>query len=354
MSDQSLSEQVKNDIQSLQSSLRDLQSSVRMTDIRDSVEDLGTSVNGMDRRIKSLRERGYAFEKKLEEMAADFAKEWAKIAPNLAAQIEKEAGSMERSLRPLETQIAQAAGKSAAPAALQPRLSSLKTQVETLEGRVEAAERSIRGGYDQYSSDVQKLKYHLTKLEWMLTELSEASFELLATESGIMAVKAVWAKAGKQNKNDPEGVLYLTDQRILFEQKEKVATKKVLFVTTEKKLVQDLLWEAPLALIEQTKARKDGFLNKDDYIEVRFGSGAPFDVLHIHIWQPGDEWKALLKRAKAKEFDKTRAIAIDKKAAEKVKDAPTKCPSCGGAINQVVLRGMESITCEYCGDVIRL
>ena len=49
MSDQSLAEQVKNDIQSLQSSLRDLQTSVRLTDIRDSVEDLGTSVNGMDR-----------------------------------------------------------------------------------------------------------------------------------------------------------------------------------------------------------------------------------------------------------------------------------------------------------------
>jgi len=354
MSEQSLAEQVKNDIQSLQSSLRDLQTSVRLTDIRDSVEDLGTSVNGMDRRIKSLRERGYAFEKELEEKAADFRKEWSGIARKLEAQIEKEASSMERSLRPVETQITGLAGESGAPAALRPRVSRLKSQVETLEGRVEAVEESIRGRYDQFSGDVQELKYHLTKLEWMLTELSEATFELLATESGIMAVKAVWAKGGKQTKDDPEGVLYLTDQRIIFEQKEKVATKKVLFVATEKKLVQELLWEASLALIEETKARKDGFLNKDDYIEVRFGSGAPFDLVHLHIWQRGDEWKALLKRAKGKEFDGTRAIAIDEAAVEKVKDAPTKCPSCGGAINQVVLRGMESMTCEYCGDVIRL
>ena len=354
MPDQSLGEQVKNDIQSLQTSMRDLQTSVRMTDIRDSVEDLQTTVNGLDRRIESLRERGYAFEKDLEEMAADFEKDWTEIAPNLEVQIEKEASSMERSLRPLETQVAQLAGESGAPAALRPRVTRLESQLESLEGRVEAAERSIRGRYDQFSSDVQKLKYHLTKLEWMLTELSEASFELLATESGIMAVKAVWAKGGEKHKDDPEGVLYLTDQRILFEQKEKVATKKVLFVTTEKKLVQELLWQTPLALIEETKARKEGFLNKDDFIEVRFGSGAPFDALHIHIWQPGDEWKALLKRAKAKEFDATRAIAIDKAAAKKVKDAPTKCSSCGGVINQVVLRGMESITCEYCGAVVRL
>jgi len=95
MSNQSLAEQVKNDIQSLQSSLRDLQSSVRMTDIRDSLEDLSTSVNGMDRRIESLRERGYAFEKELEEMAADFEKEWAGIATKLEAQIEKEARVLE-------------------------------------------------------------------------------------------------------------------------------------------------------------------------------------------------------------------------------------------------------------------
>jgi hypothetical protein len=354
MSNQDLAEQVKSDIQSLQSSLRDLQTSVRMADIRDSLEDLGASVTGMDRRIKSLRGRGYAFEKDLEEKAAEFEKEWGKIAPKLEAQIKKEASSLELSLRPLETQITSLAGKSAAPISLRSQVSRVKSQVETLEGRVEAAEGSIRGEYDQFSSDFHQLEYHLGKLEWTLTELSEASFELLATESGIMAVKAVWAKGRKQAKEDPEGVLYLTDQRILFEQKEKVATKKVLFVTTEKELVQKTLWEAPIVLIEETKAYKEGFLNKDDYIELHFGSGAPFNVVYLHIWQPGDEWVALLKRAKAKEFDKTRAIAIDKAVTKKVKDAPTKCPDCGGAINQVVLRGMESITCEYCGTVIRL
>jgi hypothetical protein len=354
MTDQNLAEQVKNDIQSLNSSLGDLQSTVRLTDIRDRVEDLQSAVNGMDRRIRSLRERGYAFEKDLEKKAADFVKEWKGIAPRIEMEIDKEASGLERTLRPLETQIAGLVAENMAPNILRPRVSRLKSQVKVLEDRVEAAEASIRGEYDQFSANVQEVKSHLTKLEWMLTELSEASFDLLATESGIMAVKAVWAKAGKQTKSDPEGVLYLTDQRILFEQKEKVATKKVLFVATEKKLVQDLLWESPVVLVEEVKANKEGFLNKDDYIELRFESGGPYDVLHLHIWQRGDEWKSLIKRAQAKEFDKTRAIAIDEAVTEKVKDAPTKCPSCGGAINQVVLRGMESLTCEYCGDVIRL
>lgn len=354
MAEQSLAEQVKSDMQSLQYSLRDLQSSVRLSGIRDRVEDLGTLVNGMDQRIRSLRERGYAFEKELEERAADFEKEWSRIEQGLQGQINAEADAMERSLRPLDRQITALVGDSRAPEALKPRVLDLKAKVETLENRVEAAESSIQGMFDTFNSEVRKVEHHLGKLDWTLTELSEASFDLLATESGIMAVKAVWAKSGKQRKEDPKGVLYLTDQRLLFEQKEKVTTKKVLFVPTEKKLVQKLLWDVPLSLIEETKPRKEGFLNKDDYIKVRFASGAPQDIVHMHIWQRGDDWTALLNRAKAREFDATRAIPIDQEAVTKVKEAPTKCPNCGGVISQVVLRGMDSITCEFCGSVIRL
>jgi predicted nuclease with TOPRIM domain len=353
MTDQSLAEQVKSEIQGLQSSLQELQSSVRLTEVRDGLEDLTSSLNGLDRRVKALRERGYAFEKQLEGTALDFQKQWSGLAPKLEAQIEKEASSLTLSLRPLETQITAVAGDSAPPVNLSARVKGLKSQVETLEGRVEAVEKNIQGGYDQFQNEVRKLEYHLDKLEWTLTELSEASFQLLATESGIMAVKAVWAKSGKQEKDDPEGVLYLTDQRLLFEQKEKVATKKVLFVATEKKQIQELLWEVPVVLVEEVKARKEGFLNKDDYIELRFTSGAPFDSLHLHIWQRGDEWVAFIQRAKAGDFDQSRAIPIDKAVAEKVKNAPTKCPSCGGTIKQVILRGMDSITCEFCGEVIR-
>ena len=354
MSNESLADEVRNNIQSLQSSLRELQDAVRLSDIRDSVEDLQTSVNGMDQRVASLRKRGYAFEKELEGKAADFAEQWADLAPNIRRQLEREAQILERSLRPLETQVTDMATKRGAPLALKSQVDRLTSQVDALKGRAEAAQNSIRGSYDLFDQNVQSVKYHFSKLEWMLSELSEASFELLATESGIMAVKAVWAKDGKERKDDPEGVLYLTDQRLIFEQKEKVATKKVLFIATEKKLVQEKLWETPVATVEETKARKDGFMNKDDFIDIQLDDGAPYDSLSLHIWEPAEEWRALIKRAKAKEFDATRAIAIDEAEAEKVKSAPTQCPSCGGMINQVVLRGMDNLTCEFCGVVIRL
>jgi hypothetical protein len=315
---------------------------------------LGGKVSGLDQRISTLRDKGYAFEKELEDQAADFVSGWEDISPDLEREISREATRLARSLAPLESQLAELTGARGTPGTLLPKAEKLNTEVENLEGRIEAIEENIRGAYDQFQSDVNQLEYHLGRLEWMLTELSEASFQLLAAESGIMAVKAVWAKGEKQTKEDPEGVLYLTDQRLIFEQKEKVATKKVLFVATEKKLVQELLWEIPVVLVEEAKSRKEGFLNKDDYLELTLDSRAPMDKVHLHIWQRGDDWVALVNRARAGDFDQTRAIPIDEAVLERVKNAPTKCPSCGGAITQPILRGMESFNCEYCGDVIRI
>ena len=353
MTDQTPAEKLKSELQDLSSSLRDLQSSARLSDLRDRIEDLGGDVKGLDQRVAALRDKGYAFEKDLEEQAADFDRDWADIAPGLEKEISREAAVLARSLAPLETKLASLTGDRGAPATLTPRVEKLKTEIENLEGRIEAIEENIHGAYDQFQSDVNQLEYHLGRLEWMQTELSEASFQLLTAESGIMAVKAVWAKETKQTKGDPEGVLYSTDQRILFEQKEKVATKKVLFVATEKELVQETLWEIPVVLVEEAKSRKEGFLKKDDYLDLFLDSRAAMDQVHLHIWQRGDDWVALVNRARAGDFDQTRAIPVDEGLLERVKNAPTKCPSCGGAINQPILRGMESLTCEYCGDVIR-
>ena len=349
-----LAEEVRSDIHILQSDLSELENGVRMSNARDQVEDLAGSIYGMERRIVSLRERGYAFDKDLEKKAAEFAEEWKSLVPNINRQIERESSTLKSSLRLLEPKVTRLAGRSGNPLSLRADAERMKHEVDALKSRVEAAENSIRGGYDMLSSQVYTATQHLSKVEWTMKELSEASFDLLATESGIMAVKAVWAEDGKERKDDPEGVLFLTDQRLIFEQKEEIATKKVLFITTKKEFVQKMLWEAPVALIEKTKASKDGFMNKDDFIEVQFSEDAPFDAVYLHIWQSGDTWKSLLKRAKSKEFDSNRALEIDEEIAQKVKGAPTECDACGGAITQVIMRGMDSISCEYCGAVIRL
>jgi len=341
-------------MRTLQNKISSLQQSVQLTKTRDSVEDVQTSVNGMAQRILSLRTRGYVFEKDLESQAQAFVTSWALLYPNLQAQINLQSNSLVNALRPVEMQMPQLASMAGNPAMGRGLLASLQSAVEGVESKVSASERAIEGMYDQFNNQVYAATKHLNEIEYLVTQLAEASFQLMPTEAGIAAVKAVWCKTGKEQKEDPEGVLYLTDQRLLFEQKEEIATKKVLFVVTEKKKVQGLLLEAPVALVDKVDTSKQGMLKNEDHIELRFLSGAPLQVTHFHIWQENAAWQALINRAKSKDFDKGRAVALDQAALDKVKAAPAQCPSCGGNITTVVLRGMDSINCEYCGFVIRL
>jgi hypothetical protein len=347
-------QQISDDIRALQNKIGSLQQSVQLTKTRDTVEDVQTNVNGMTQRILNLRTRGYVFEKDLESQAQAFVNSWALLYPNLQAQINLQSNALVNSLRPIEMQMPQLASMAGNPAMARGLLASLQAAVEGVESKVTASERALDGMYNQFNSQVYAASKHLNDVDYMLTQLAEAAFKLLPTEAGIAAVKAVWAKSGKEQKDDPEGVLYLTDQRLLFEQKEEVATKKVLFVVTEKKKVQGLLLEAPVALVEKVDISKQGMLKNEDHIEMRFQSGAPVQMAHFHIWQENTAWQALINRAKSKDFDKGRAVAVDQAAVDKVKAAPAQCPACGGAITTVVLRGMDSITCPFCGTVIRL
>jgi len=347
-------QEISEEINALQTRVNTLQGSVQLTSSREAVEQLQTTVNGMAQRILSLRTRGYVFEKDMESQAQAFVSSWGMLYPNLEAQINTESAALVNALRPIEMQMPQLASMAGNPGAARGLLATLQSAVGQVESKVTAAEQAIEGMYNQFNNQVYTATRHLEEVEYLLTQLAEASFQLLPTEAGIAAVKAAWCKTGKEQKGDPEGVLYLTDQRLIFEQKEEIATKKVLFVVTEKQKVQGLQLETPVVLVGKVETSKQGLLKNEDHIEVHFASGAPVQAAHFHIWQDNAAWQALINRAKNKDFDQGRTVAVDQAAVEKAKAAPSKCPSCGGVITTVVLRGMDSIKCEYCGFVIRL
>ena len=346
-------EQFSNDRNALQNRITALQESTRLTQVRQAVEDLQTRVNAFPQRVADLRERGYAFEKDLADQAADFFKQWNALSPQLSAQLGEQTATLAASLQSIQAAMAELAGQQPGPPASS-LLQGMQSRTESLEAAVTAAERQISGMYESFGGQAGTLAGRLDKLEWMLAQLTEAKFSLLPTESGVAAIKAIWCKQGKQRDDDPSGVLYLTDQRLLFEEKEEVVTKKVLFVATEKQKVQELKWEVPVALLEEIKPSKQGMLKNEDHLDLRFATGAPIQDAHVHIWEDGNLWLQLLNRAKAKDFDSSRAIAIDQDALARLKALPSQCPSCGGNISQVVLRGQTDVKCQYCGFVIHL
>lgn len=354
MSTTNPAEELASQISSLQSQVSTLEEKTRLTNSRDAVEDLQTTINSLPSQMSGFRSRGYAFGKDFETRAANFITQWTQIAPNVTSQIDQQSARLQSALAPLRNQTSQLASVSSNFSQAQGLSNQLRPQVDSLESQVSAAEDQIRGMYDSLQNQVSEFSAQLKDIDWMLAQLAEASFQLLATEAGVMAVKAVWVKGGKEQKEDPDGVLYLTDQRLIFEEKEEVAKEKVLFIATKKEKVQKLLFETPVALVESVNTSKQGLLKNEDHIELRFASGAPVITAHFHIWQPCEEWQALINRAKTKDFENDRAVAVDASAAAKVKSAPSQCPNCGGNISQVILRGQDNIKCEFCGFVIRL
>lgn len=355
MATQSPQEQVNSQLNNIRWSLEKLQKQVKLTSARDRIEDLDTKIKGLAQRVLSLRNRGYPFERILESQSGDLLKKWQPLRQAVQIQINQQSTLLENALRPLEAKLGQAVNATRSPALAAPILKSLAAELDNLENKASAAESTISGMYDQLEAEANKVFSHLLQLEWAYTCLDQACFKLMPTEALVMAVKAVWTRDGREDKDDPDGILYLTDQRLLFEQKEEVATKKVLFVTTERKMVQQLASEVPLALIQDLQATKQGMFKNEDHLNLTFKSGAPYQQMHFHLdGQNCNDWKSLINRVLSGEMTKDRAIAVDQVEVEKVKNAPTICPSCGGTIQQVILRGQESIHCEFCGGVIRL
>ena len=354
-SDTSAAEEVRNEAARLQSDIDTLRGKVTLSGMRDKVSDLHNGTLGLGQRLKDLRGRSYVFEKSLEAKAGDMAMRWATIRGSVDSQLIQQSTMLQNDMRMLDAQLPHLMAVQNSPDMARPLLSALRSSVNGLQGRTNAAEVAVGSLFEAYEAEYAELDAHLDDVTWALDRRDEATFQLLPTEGVVMAVEAVWTKDGKEDASDPKGILFLTDQRLLFEQKQEVATKKILFITTASEKVHKLLFEVPCGLIEDVTPSKQGLFKNQDFIDLRLGMGAflPNTSLHLN-GQDSTGWSVLIKRVKGHELDADRAVALDAGAMEKVKKAPTQCPSCGGAITRPVMRGQDSITCEFCGLVIRL
>ncbi len=344
-------EQLKREIASTQSELNQLVDKVKLTSVRDSYSTLDTDIGNLPMRVQKIRDRKYAFNRILESQVRNFQKQWAVKCNSIQNQITMESNMLQNLLPPLESRVrALSIGSSSTSTvkAVQSDLTSFKTKVS-------AAEHAVTEMFEGFKNEVSKVKAQLYLIEKTLDLSESASFGFLPTESVVRAVKTIWTRDGEEDKQDPEGIIFLTDQRLIFEQREEIASKKVLFVTTERKKVQELQFEVPVFSILSIKATKQGMFKNEDWLELEFESGAFARSAKLHLdGQDCNSWQALINQVKARELDSDRAFQVDAAAVEKVKSAPVICPSCGGALTKPVLRGMETLTCDFCGNIIKL
>ncbi len=329
------------------SSLRDKAKTVRdasnLTALRDSLEDLHTKVSGLPQRVRDVRAKGYAFDRALDSRAQDLPARWNDgLRAQVMQQIDNETQTLRYDLPQLDFALANVQDEGA--------VASAQQTLAALGDKAEAANRRVKGMFDAFDDEVAKTAANLSRIERAQAKLGEASFVLRPTEVLLAAVQAKW---DRENTADPNGVLFLTDLRVLFEQREEVATKKVLFITTEKKMVRKLMLDVPLPWLTRVESSSKGLFGNEDHLDLHFQTPAPLRQAHMHLdGQESDEWKVQIERAQKGAYEGDRALPIDQVWLDKLAAAPRNCPKCGGEVRQLVQRGIDRVDCEYCGSEI--
>ncbi|MBN2004862.1 MAG: hypothetical protein JXA21_16005 [Anaerolineae bacterium] len=345
---------------SMRSEWNNLSTRATLGQAQDAIEDVGGRIEGIPHRIEAIRKRGYIYGRGWKAQADALRRNWParrlearRILDERKAELRELSKEIDNSLRPTNL-----------PDSVIDRLESM---IDGAESRISSAESNVRGAYDSLENQLGALENELRQVESSLEALDAASFQLFPEEHLVTASEAVWT----DGKDEPKGYLFLTDGRVVFEQREKKATKKVLFITTKSELLQEKLWEAAIGVIEDVELedKRGGLLGlgSKEMLTLRFRERTrelPSDVTVQVKGTTNEAWQSLIKRVQSGDIDSEREGAGGAAAGSPATPAapptpatpsaeiPTKCPTCGGQL-PTVYKGMRELTCEYCGSKVR-
>ncbi|NPA92636.1 MAG: hypothetical protein GXO56_03040 [Chloroflexi bacterium] len=342
----------------LQDKAAEIQTAAALGHAADALEDMDAKVNALTDKVRQLRAQGYRYAKVLDAQVAQIAQDW----PTTRRQAQDVLTQRRGDLRDLNASLSRilAQGQRATTEA---EMDAAKDALDRLEDRIDQAERDVEGAFDGFSKRVDKTAHEIEHLLWASDQWAKISFDPYPEEALVDACEAQWLI---RDDEGPKGVLFLTDARLIMEQKEKIATKKVLFIATEKKLVQNLQFAAPIGAVEVQESvdARGGFLGLGtrELLTLKFtaateGKRISQAKLRLFHGADNDQWAARIKQVQRGDLTQEAIDAqADGKTTEETSphDIPTHCPACGALFTQPVVKGMRELRCEYCGAVVRL
>jgi hypothetical protein len=335
-------------ITELRGTFADLQDKVSMDDITRKLGDVATDISGLPGEIAQVRQRGYAFAGYLENKAKVLAEQWDEVRHQVRQMVSREIQRIQGEYDELRDQW-QRLDAQRSDSGRERLYGQVKSAMDQVEDAIGAARSRIEGLYGQIPENVSQTQTQLKQIETYLARVDESTVNWGPTEAIYIAVEAEWVQTGK-GKEDPDGILYLTDQRLVFEQKEKVGGR---FGFGGEK-VQEQLFETTVGAIDEVRPEDKGLFGGKDLVHLKLSSGDYAEMTFEVKGGVDSKWYAQqLNRVITGEIEKERAIPIDESVAEAVREAPTVCTTCGATLPSIT-RGMTEVACEYCGTVVRI
>lgn len=271
--------EIAHQYQEAQSKAMQVISDLNLNDLKDEIDNLTESVSELTGDLTNARSRGYVFAANLEDKVQELGVRWSALRRQLSDLVDQEVKQLRQAGQNLETLLEKAKNQADNPTAISILLPSLESEMSSLESKVNPAVERVRPHFSEIEDEISAAGTQLDDINGYLDEQEEASFPFQANEKLFMVAEAEWVATGKGDK-DPDGLLFLTDQRLVFEQKEKTGKKLGLFGG---KHTQEIEWEFPLAEIQAIEPENKGMFGSKDLVHITLASDAQFPSITIEV-----------------------------------------------------------------------
>lgn len=255
-----MSEQQQNEVQAKLAELRQQVESLKQAVMLDEVEEeLQAGRRESDQLgalMEGLRKASYAFADALQKSVTEAQSTWQTTAESMSTEIKSASDALKEDYVALLQQLTQAEAQAGNWLRSTTLTQDVSSGLQTLKDKVDQVSQALRARLSQQRATFEPLVQHLRDATWALQQFGASGIALQADENVLIASRAEWAQTGKGD-DDPDGYLYVTNQRVIFEQSEKKG--KFLGVFGGKK-VQAELWAVPLAQITSLTTERKGII----------------------------------------------------------------------------------------------
>lgn len=333
----------------LETKERSLQSRINLDSIESDLNHIDAAFLDIPLKINEVNKRGFVFTRDMDEALALAEDEWLSGLENeLDRELSSGISKVSAASNALDRVMLQLSKPN------QFIIDKAESEIDELDNLIRSTEQAIRGRYSAIKATIDEIYGDLNEANWGLDLLNDSEIDLRGSESIVQVAEAEWEIDGEDE--GPDGYLYLTDQRLLFEQKEEVAEKKFMFITTKSTEVQKLLVDTELrhiGTIEQSQEKRRRLQwGSDEILSMTITGQADLSRLRFHLKnQQAEDWKETMQFVLSGEIQEDR-FDFDPESADEEYIFPATCPSCMAAVPPVP-RGVLVYECEFCGSSIQ-
>jgi hypothetical protein len=340
--------QLRSKVNRLVKDAGELLQAVQFARLTDEVRNRQTKLPDLRKELADIRAGGFRFKAGLEANL----QEASDMAERALDGVLEETRSLASSLRPRIDELSRSASRLARSDDLEDRehvLDTLDTEHRGLERTVREAERRVRSLTEPFTKGVDAVKKGVGEATATLERFDEASFELQQGENPVATVDATWEDAPNGAR---KGTLLLSDQRVRFEHKESVVTKrKFIFFAAETKEICEVVLDEPVGHLASSDDDTRGMVFKDQVLAFSWSSGVKCPRTTTFELDKGTAagWDDVVESVRSGAIAQDRTAPPEGVSDELLRFA-TSCESCGGSMPASV-KGQVTLPCPFCGTV---